>query len=187
MSVAPERRIFLVNVADLLRRAGAAREVSFTAPLPAITVVDSSIPAGTQASVDLRIESLSDGLTVTGTIGSAWVGMCRRCLEVAEGTMRADVIEVYSPHPVSDEVWPLPTDQLDLYPLVTETLALELPLAPLCRPDCAGLCPVCGVNRNRDDCGHRSEAGDPRWAALAELRELGDLAERGDVPPPDPA
>ena len=169
MTITPERRIFLINIADLLRHPGSSRDVAFTAPLAAVTVLDASVPGGTEAAVALRLESLNDGLTVTGTISSRWHGSCRRCLEPTTGPLEAHVNEVYSPHPVSDEVWPLPTDQLDLYPLVSEALALELPLAPVCRPECQGLCPECGANRNRVDCGHRPNAGDLRWTALRDL------------------
>ena len=169
MTIAPQRRIFLINVGDLLRHPGHSREVAFTAPVAAVSVLDASIADGTEAAVALRLESLNDGLTVTGTIASKWQGSCRRCLEPAAGPLEVNVNEVYSPRPVSDEVWPLPTDQLDLYPLVSEVLALELPLAPVCRPECQGLCPQCGANRNRVDCGHRPDAGDRRWAALRDL------------------
>ena len=154
MSLAPERRIFLVNVADLLRRPGSHRDVAFSAPIPAVTVVETSIPPGATATVALRLESLSDGLTVMGTLATTWTGLCRRCLEPAEGDVHADVSEVFSAHPVNDEVWSMRNDQLDLFALVTETLTLELPLAPLCRADCAGLCSQCGANLNLEDCRH---------------------------------
>jgi uncharacterized protein len=54
---------------------------------------------------------------------------------------------------------------------VREAVLLDLPLAPLCRPDCAGLCPECGADLNAGDCGHRPNATDPRWTALDDLRE----------------
>ena len=170
MTIAPERRIYLINVADLLRRAGSHRDIEFVAPVTSIAIVDSAVPDGAEARVRLKLESLSDGLTVTGTVGAAWRGDCRRCLEPAEGVLCADVREVYSSHPQSDDIWPLHGEQLDLHDLVVEALTLELPLAPLCRPSCRGLCPVCGVNRNDGDCGHRGAAGDPRWAALESAR-----------------
>lgn len=170
MTIAPERRIYLVNVADLLRRPGSHRDIEFVAPVHSIAVVDSAVPEGAHAEVRLNLESLSDGLTVTGTVRAPWRGFCRRCLEAAEGGLCAEVREVYSAHPVSDDVWPLHGEQLDLHDLVVEALTLELPLAPLCRSSCLGLCPTCGGNRNEVDCGHRAIAGDPRWAALEQAQ-----------------
>lgn len=166
MTIAPERRIYLVNVADLLRRPGSHREIEFVAPVHSIAVVDSAVPEGAEAHVQLKLEALSDGLTVTGTVRAPWRGLCRRCLETAEGELCAEVREVYASHPVSDDIWPLHGEQLDLFDLVVEALTLELPLAPLCNASCLGLCPECGINRNDADCGHRGAVGDPRWAVL---------------------
>jgi uncharacterized protein len=65
-------------------------------------------------------------------------------------------------------------DVLDTRPLVAEQVLLELPTRPLCREDCAGLCPTCGADRNLGPCGCRTEPVDPRWAALAALRDRQD-------------
>jgi len=174
VSVPAARRAFLVNVAELLRRPGTTRDVVFSAPVERLAVVDARIPEGTEVGVDLHLEALPDALTVTGTVAAPWEGTCRRCLEPAHGHVVAAVTELYSPHPDSDEIWPLSGDQLDLYPLVCEALMLELPLAPLCRDDCAGLCPECGTNRNLADCGHGERAPDRRWAALEGLEFPGE-------------
>ncbi len=65
-------------------------------------------------------------------------------------------------------------DVLDTRPLVAEQVLLELPTHPLCREDCAGLCPTCGADRNLGPCGCRVEPVDPRWAGLAALRDRQD-------------
>ena len=69
-----------------------------------------------------------------------------------------------------EETYPLLGDQLDLQPLARDAVLLNLPQVPLCREDCAGLCPVCGADRNDEPCGCEVEAGDPRWATLDALR-----------------
>ncbi len=69
-----------------------------------------------------------------------------------------------------DDIFPISADSIDLGPAVHDALALELPLAPLCRESCAGLCPTCGVDRNHARCSCRVERGDPRWAALDALK-----------------
>ncbi len=158
-------------MADLLRHPASRAEVHTQVPSEGFTVLDSSVAAGAPITVDVDLESLSDGIVVTGRVSAPWQGACRRCLGTASGTLDVPVQELYQSRPESDEAFPINGDLLDLEPLVREAVLLELPLAPLCRPDCAGLCPECGTDRNESDCGHRPVTGDPRWGALDELRE----------------
>ncbi len=64
---------------------------------------------------------------------------------------------------------------LETLPILIEQLQLNVPMKPLCRPDCKGLCPVCGIDRNRASCSCSEPKRDPRWAALASLKSA--LAE----------
>ena len=99
-----------------------------------------------------------------------WEGDCRRCLQPVVGVLESDVFEVFEDEPVEGETSKLDIDRIDLEPLARETVLLGLPMAPLCRDDCAGLCPECGADRNAGDCGHTVEVVDPRWSALDDLR-----------------
>jgi uncharacterized protein len=91
------------------------------------------------------------------------------------GELVVDVHERFSDRPPAneppedDDMYPIVDDRVDLGPLVRDAIVLELPMAPLCRDDCAGLCPVCGANRNEGDCGCVAPR-DPRWANLDVLR-----------------
>jgi uncharacterized protein len=160
----------LVNVAELLRHPASRQDVRVELPSEGLTVVDSAVPPGALIDVDVVLESLSDGIVVAGRVSAPWEGACRRCLGPAGGRLDVLVRELYQSKPDSDEAFPIAGDQLDLEPLVREALLLELPLAPLCRADCAGLCPECGVDRNEIDCGHQGDVHDPRWDVLDELR-----------------
>ena len=160
-----------VNVADLLRHPGTRRAVKAEVPTEGLRFVDTTVPAGAPIDVDAELESLTDGIVVTGRISAQWEALCRRCLGPVEGLVDASVRELYQPHPVSEDAFTIEGDVLDLEPLVREAVLLDLPLAPLCRPDCAGLCPECGADRNLDDCGHQAPASDRRWGALDDLRE----------------
>jgi uncharacterized protein len=162
-------------VAELLRRPSSRLSVRRSVPLDGATVVDSHLAEGAEADVDLELESLADGIVVTGTISAPWEGSCRRCLAPVGGRAEAVVRELFHSAPTTDEARPLAGEQIDLEPLVREAVMLELPLAPLCRPDCAGLCPECGADRNVVDCGHRPDTRDPRWAALEGLLDDGEL------------
>jgi uncharacterized protein len=115
---------------------------------------------------------------VTGSVRAPWQGLCRRCAAPVGGTLTVRVKERFvGGHPIGhatgepedDEAYPIVDDELDLYPMVRDTLVLELPLAPLCRPDCLGLCGWCGADRNEGSCGCVAP-GDPRWANLDVLR-----------------
>ena len=157
-------------IGDLLRHPGAKREVTASGELGDVAVSASRVPPGTETSFTGVVESLDGGaVRVRGRIRSHWEGECRRCLGQAAGDVDVEVSELYEREPESEDIYPLPTDRLDLQPLVRDAIYLELPQAPLCRADCQGLCPECGADRNTVDCGHAVDELDPRWAALREL------------------
>jgi uncharacterized protein len=83
--------------------------------------------------------------------------------------MKTQFAELYasSQRHVTESGLILPEDgHIDLEPLAREYLILEVPINPTCKPDCKGLCPVCGENLNEQDCGHRKEDIDPRFSVL---------------------
>ena len=160
----------LINAAELLRRSGNDRDVVLTVHPDQLEVVDEHVAPDADVDIHLHLESLTDGIVVTGTVSVPWAGTCRRCLAVASGIAIAEVHELYQ-HTVTDpDAFELTGDQLDLRPMVRELILLEVPETPLCREDCAGLCPQCGVDRNTVDCDCTTAAPDPRWDALGALR-----------------
>ena len=167
------RAALLINVADLLRRPASRKPVRLTVPSEGFTVVDSTVPAGAPIDVDLELESLTDGIVVTGQVSAPWEAACRRCLGPAHGRLDVTVRELYQSDPQTDVAFTIDGEVLDLEPLVREAVLLELPLAPLCRPDCAGLCPTCGADLAEGPCDCPPAAGDPRWAVLDVLRDPG--------------
>jgi uncharacterized protein len=158
-----------VDVADLLRRSGRNRVVEAEAVLDGLRVVDTRVPEGAPVTVAVRLESLNDGILARGTVGTRWVGECRRCARPVDGELSAPVLEVFEARPTEGETYPLVDGFVDLEPMAREAVLLELPLAPLCADDCAGLCPECGADRNEGPCGCAPVAADPRWAVLADL------------------
>jgi len=86
------------------------------------------------------------------------------------GDLAVAIGELYERQPLEGETYLLPADDvLDLEPLVRDVLLLELPAVPLCRTDCQGLCPDCGVDHNVTSCDCSTSEPDPRWAALRSL------------------
>ncbi len=166
---------FVVNVADLVNKPGARRRERVEGRLPGpIIVVDSSLRTEVPVVVDTLLEWVSDGLLATGMVEGAWEGPCRRCLRPVQGTLNVDVQELFEPTPRDGESYPLGHDRVDLEPLARESLILDLPLVPLCKDDCLGLCATCGIDLNEGTCDCLPAAADVRWAALDVLRLSGD-------------
>ncbi len=160
----------LLGVGDLLARPGERRDESLDAVLDGLRVLGSKVPEGAPVHLELHLQSVNTGVVVKGTTAAPWVGECRRCLRPVEATLTAAILEIYEPDPTEGETQPLQGDHIDVEPVAREAVLLELPLAPLCRHDCAGLCPECGADLNQGACGCAVEQSDPRWAALDDLR-----------------
>jgi uncharacterized protein len=157
-----------VSVTDL-RRPGATRDVDVTAHLPDLRTEAVEVPPNEPVHVRVHLERVSDGVVVRGELDAPWRALCSRCLQPVEGTSSVHVDELFEPDPVEGETYKLDHEWLDLEPLVRDGLLLELPAAPLCRPDCRGLCPNCGTDRNTSTCDCKADEDDPRWAALRAL------------------
>ncbi len=162
------RSPFLVNV-SVIFRSGASRRVQVAAPIDDLFVTGSEVPEGSDVEVDLELVPLGHTIEASGFVRATWEGDCRRCLKRAVGVVEGEVHELFEPDPVEGESYGLRHDEVDLEPLARETVVLELPQAPLCREDCLGLCPDCGVDRNEGTCSCEP-ALDPRWSVLDELR-----------------
>ena len=182
----------MLDTRELGRRPGSERWVSLTAPAPADLGIDViGVPEGSDIEASVRLEAVIEGVLATGTARVVAVGECVRCLEAVEVPLEVDFQELYvyddGDDPVvaeaeSDETRRLEGDLLDLEPVLRDEVVLALPMKPLCTPDCAGLCPICGV-RLADAPGHAHEAEiDPRWAAL---RQLAGPDERPENSGPD--
>ena len=184
MSTLDPRAPFVVSIRDLGRRAGAMQRLQRTVPAPAdLGSGLARVPEGVDVDLDLRLESVVEGVLVSGSLRVPVRADCARCLEPVEWVEDADIQElfVYPPqdargHRVEaedgdDDAPPaIEGDLIDLEPTVRDAVVLRLPLAPTCREDCAGLCSECGA-RLDDDPGHGHEKTDPRWDALSALRD----------------
>ncbi len=158
-----------LKVGDLLKRFGAQRTVTVRAHLDGLRVGAASIDPAADIEVDLQLERIAEGVVARGEVQAPWSAPCSRCLAATSGDLAATVDELFEPTPVDGETYLLDGEILDLEPMIRDALVLELPQAPTCRDDCAGLCPQCGVDRNVETCTCAPEFNDPRWAALQTL------------------
>lgn len=124
-------------------------------------------------SVDLRAQVAGSGeIVVRGTAQGVLRWECRRCLEPVRTEVREDVTFVYAPEDLLGEeeadVRPIPARarEIDLGEAIREELMLDLDPFVLCDPECKGLCPHCGVNRNQQTCDCVGDEPDPRWDVL---------------------
>jgi uncharacterized protein len=128
--------------------------------------------------LDLVLQSVTEGVLVTGTVSAAVEGECSRCLDPVSNTLVVDICELFA-YPDSatdettdeDEISRIVDDLIDLEPVVRDLVVLALPMSPLCREDCAGLCAECGQRLDDLPAGHSHEQLDPRWAALAAMKD----------------
>jgi uncharacterized protein len=168
-------RAWKVDLRELGRRAGSMREWEKTLPAQAGWGVEMiGVPEGAPVHLHLRLESVMEGVLVSGTVEVPLTGQCARCLDPLEDTLELDVQELYAYEgstteatSCEDEVRRIEGEQLDLAPLVRDSVVLTLPLSPTCTPDCAGLCVDCGERLDDLPADHSHEVIDPRFAGLA--------------------
>lgn len=170
-------RPFVIDTRELGRRPGTSRVARRDVPVPAGLRVDLiGVPEEASLELDLRFESVVEGVFVSGTVTGPLTGECRRCLDPIASEVAAPVAELFAfPDSTTmetteeDEVRRVEADDtLDLEAAVRDAVVLALPLEPLCRSDCAGLCATCGERWDDLPSDHTHETTDPRWAALAE-------------------
>jgi uncharacterized protein len=180
------RNPLVIDTHELGRRPGAlqrlTREIDAPRDLGIQDVI--GVPEGSPVELDLRLESVMEGVLVTGTARATAEGECVRCLEPVGLELEADFQEMFS-YPDADDrgrVIAEPGDDaeddegrlfiedglIDLEPLLRDAVVLALPMQPVCQEDCPGLCSECGV-RLADDPDHHHDAVDIRWAALQGL------------------
>nr|WP_062379210.1 YceD family protein [Demequina pelophila] len=158
-------------------RPGAQRMVDTTFPAPTDLGTDLiGVPAGSDVRLDLSLESVQEGIWVSGTVIAQATGECGRCLDTVRHDVAAPVQGLFAyPDAERDEdegdaedLFELEGDVLELETVVTDAVVTSLPFTPLCTPDCPGLCDQCGA-RLADDPEHAHEDLDPRWSTLQRL------------------
>jgi uncharacterized protein len=131
-----------------------------------------AVKAGSTLDVDLRLESLHDGILVSADVSGTASGECVRCLIDIEHPVVVEIQEVFAYSQDEAFDYEIHETQVDLEPVVRDAVVLSLPFQPVCQEECTGLCPQCGV-RLLDHPGHEHAAPvDPRWSALSGLAEL---------------
>jgi len=157
--------------------------VETTLPSPARMGLELiAVDQGAPLELNLRLEAVSEGVLVTGTVSAPTSGECSRCLQPITGEVEIDLTELFAyPHSTTDETTDADEvarvgrdggfETVDLEQPIIDAVGVALPFSPVCGPDCAGLCQECGIPLVSAEPGHHHEQIDPRWAKLATLRE----------------
>jgi uncharacterized protein len=165
------RAPLVLDTRELGRRAGSMRRVQRAVPAPVGWELDLvSVPPGSELELDLRLEAVMDGVLVSGTVTAPIHAECGRCLTPVTDDIHVDVQELFAYDADPDgESALVEGDLIDLEPVLRDAVMLGLPLNPVCRDDCAGLCAGCGEPLADLPADHGHDDIDPRWAALAAL------------------
>jgi uncharacterized protein len=185
------RQPLVVDTTKLPRQPGATRALNRVVPAPADLGLELiSVPTGSDLELDLSMTSVSEGVYISGSVRGSLSGECGRCLNDISERFDVHIAELYAYADSTteettdeDEVGRMQGDLLDLEPVVRDAVVLTLPPNPICRPDCPGLCPECGVHFDDLPADHSHDDGDPRWAAL---RNLSNAEPPLAVSPHDP-
>lgn len=165
------RAPLVLDIHELGRRPGAMRKMTLTAPAPpGFRLELAGVDEKSELDIWVRLEAVMEGVLASGEVTARVTGQCGRCLDPLETDVVAAFQQLYSydDRDADEETLSLDGDLLDLEPTLRDAIVLALPMTPLCREDCAGLCAECGI-RLDDEPGHRHDMSDPRWAALASL------------------
>ncbi len=160
-----------IDVRDLLGHPGAARTVRVAEPLEDLHTELADVLEGAPVEGSLLLESVVEGVLVSGRLWGSMTLRCARCLAEFDRPFDVEVSELFArgAGPGDDEYALGPDGDLDTEPMVRDAVVLAMPFSPLCRADCLGLCERCGGDRNLRECRCAETPADPRWAGLQRL------------------
>jgi len=185
-------QVYQFNTHELPRRAGEMKEYQLDLEiLESVGVPLVAVAAGDVIEVDMRLESVAEGILLSADVYAVAKGECIRCLDPVEITVERKIQELYRYEPTNekggkrkksgrneraeevdldedDELW-LDGNVMNLETPIRDAIVLDLPINPLCSEDCLGLCPDCGEKWEKLPEGHSHEVIDARWAGLAGL------------------
>lgn len=176
-----------VNVSSIREQKGSSLPVQGEVACPPLEVEGSTVEPAGPVQVRGVVTNTGKGYLVQADLDAAVQLECTRCLEVFTLRLRRRIQEMFYPERLRDPkleaeevVNYYSHDVLDLSEVIRENLQLALPMKRVCRPQCQGLCPVCGHNLNQGDCGCPRQPRDGRWAVLGDLLSGSVLGGNGE-------
>jgi len=169
--VTDQTRAYIESVREITYRPGEMRERERDVIAPehfgeALAVV----PAGKPIHLDIRLESVHEGILASVTANMEYEAECGRCLTTFEAPFEVEFTELFAYTPTEADEYRVHGDHVNLEPPLRDAIVLALPFQPVCRPDCPGLNPETGELRSAEEVADADQVIDPRWAALAEFQ-----------------
>jgi len=163
---------YSVSVHDLMHKPGAMRKVELNIVTEdAMANYAIGVAAESKLEIDLKLESVHEGIYVSGEVFGVAQGECGRCLDPINGELEVDFQELFAYSGTSEDDFTVEAEQIDLEQVIRDAVVLSLPFQPVCNEDCLGLCATCG-EKILNQAQHVHEAPiDPRWNALQKLKE----------------
>lgn len=159
-----------VDVRDLVERPGSSRRIHVEETIAGLQNELARVDGERPVEADLLMESVVEGILASGPVAGVVALSCARCLKPFEDGFRVEVQELFAAAGAPDEQeYRIEEGMLDLEPMIRDAVVTSLPFAPLCRPDCLGLCARCGGDLNLKECTCPPEI-DARWEALSRIR-----------------
>lgn len=169
-----EEKGLLIDVSEALPEVGSRKRFKGTLEVGVEGAYGISFTPGEGAVWEVELYRISGGIEVTGSIVCAVSLTCFRCLETFERTIEAGLCEhvlwAEGVTPESTDEYCVDQGNLDLEPIFRDAICMALPARRLCRPECRGMCPVCGADLNVETCECSGNKVDPRLAQLEELK-----------------
>lgn len=161
---------FLVPITELLKRPGNMRELELEIELEEqIGTPVAYLPQGSELEIDLRLESVHEGILASGEVFGAGIAECSRCLDELKLEIEVDFQELFAYSSSSDDELVVDGEQIDLEQVVIDSVVLSLPFQPVCNQDCLGLCAECGSKLNENPGHEHEKPTDSRFEALKDL------------------
>ncbi|MFM5967558.1 MAG: YceD family protein [Micrococcales bacterium] len=163
---------YAIGVHDLMHKPGAMRRVDTEFAIPeALTNSVATVPAGSEVELESRLESVHEGILVTGTLFGDAEAECSRCLDPLKLPIEVDFQELFAYSLTEQDEFAVLDEHIDLEQVIRDAVVLSLPFQPVCSADCLGLCVECG-QKLAENPNHVHEAAiDSRWSALQNFKE----------------
>jgi uncharacterized protein len=160
-----------IDVRDLLGNPGVYRREALRGTLDDLGTEVVSVPSDQPIVGEVLLESIVEGVLASGRLSGTFHMRCARCLKEFDAPFEVEVHELFVNEPAEDtDDYPLEAEGfIEVEQMVRDAVGVELPFSPLCTPDCLGLCPVCGGDRNLGECPGDHVEVDPRWSSLEHL------------------
>jgi uncharacterized protein len=163
---------FDIPVHELTRRPGHTTELRLELAIgTAMGQGAATVEPGKVLQLELRLESIHEGILATGEVTATATALCSRCLEPLELKVEVDFQELFAYSLEQEDDFLIQDEKINLEQAITDVVVLSLPFKPVCSEDCLGLCSECGLNLSQDP-NHVHEASiDSRWSELESFRK----------------